>query len=375
MGAPRVLMVSAQYLPVMGGIETHVHEVARRLATAGEFEITVLTSDRSRSMPVDESIAGVRFIRVPAWPKNRDYYFAPGIASVIAQPRQWDLVHCQGIHTLVPIVAMRAAARARLPYVVTFHTGGHTMRHRNAVRSTQWRLIGPMLRRADSLIAVSRFEASQLAAQARLGDKPIGVVRNGGTLPDPPPGTAAVPGRIVSPGRLERYKGHHRVLAALPHVMREVPEAHLVILGQGPYEAELRALVARLGVAERVTIRHVEPANRAGMAAELAAASVVATFSDYEAHPVAVMEALGVGRTVVGYASAGIGELVDEGLVIGVPPGTPPSDAAAQLVRAMTQPPTRTLPELPTWDRTAEQLAAVYRQVIQGAKTPATQTA
>lgn len=362
----RVLMVCARYLPDMGGIEMHVYEVARRLVAQGEFEITVLTTDRSHSRPADEVVDGVRILRVPAWPKSRDYYFAPAISSVVGQRRQWDLVHCQGIHTPVPILAMRAAGRAEIPYAVTFHTGGHTLRHRNALRFIQWRLAGPMLRRADSLIAVSKFEAGQLATQARLGDKPITVIRNGGSLPALPAGTRAVPGRIVSSGRLERYKGHHRVIEALPYVIRHVPEAHLVILGQGPYEVELRSLAERLGVSERVTIRHVEPADRTGMAVALGEASVVATFSDYEAHPVAVMEALSVGRPVVGYATSGVGELVSEGFVIGVMPGAPASEAAGHLVRAMTTPDVPVLPEMPTWETATGQIAEVYRQVLRG---------
>jgi glycosyltransferase involved in cell wall biosynthesis len=44
----------------------------------------------------------------------------------------------------------------------------------------------------------------------------------------------------VSCGRLERYKGHHRVIEALPLVQQTVPDATLHILGSGPYEKELR---------------------------------------------------------------------------------------------------------------------------------------
>lgn len=102
---------------------------------------------------------------------------------MVSQRGRWDIIHCQGIHTPVPVLAMLAAKRAVVPYVVTFHTGGHTLRHRNALRTIQWRVVGPMLRRASSLVAVSRFEADTLSAQARLGDKPIIVIRNGGTLP------------------------------------------------------------------------------------------------------------------------------------------------------------------------------------------------
>ena len=355
----RILMVCPHYYPQVGGTETHVYEVARRLSALGSFEITVLTTDRSRQLPQEEVVAGISVLRVPSWPRRRDYYFAPGIAAVIRQ-RRWDLVHCQGIHTPVPLLAMISARLASIPYLVTFHTGGHSSRLRNAMRTTQWRLVGPLLRNAVSLIAVSRFEAAALTRHARLGDKPVIVIGNGGALPPPRPGTVAVPGRIVSSGRLVRYKGHHRVIEALPYVMREIPEAHLLILGSGPYESDLRKLARRLGISDRVTIKHLAPADRQGMATTLAETSVVAALSDYEAHPVAVMEALSAGRPVVGYDIAGIGELFAAGWIRGVPRGAPAAVVGQELVKAMSSPSLVDQANLPSWDSCADQLAHVY---------------
>jgi len=366
--AGRVLMVTARFLPDLGGIETHVHEVARRLSAGGSFEVTVLATDRTRSLPRREVIDGITVLRVPAWPRGRDYYLAPRIAAVVGQRDRWDLVHCQGIHTPVPILAMLAARRAGLPYLVTFHTGGHSLPHRNALRSIQWRLAGPLLRHAAALVGVSHFEARTLSEQARLGGKPVTMIRNGGTLPRPPVGTAAVAGRITSSGRLEKYKGHHRVIEALPYVMRDVPEAHLVVLGNGPYEPELRGLARRLGVGERVTITQVPPADRAAMALALAESSVVAALSDYEAHPVAVMEALSTGRPVVGYDVAGIGDLVAEGWVHGVAPGASAASTARHLVEAMSSPCPVDPATLPTWDSCAEGLARTYLSLLRRGK-------
>ena len=356
----RILMVCPRYLPeVGGGTEMHIYEVTRRLSALGGLEITVLTTDRSRRLPRQEAVEGIPVLRVPAWPRRRDYYLAPGIVAVIRQ-RRWDLVHCQGIHTPVPLLAMIAARRAGIPYVVTFHTGGHSSRLRNAMRTTQWRLAGPLLRNAASLIAVSRFEAATLTRHARLGDKRVIVIRNGGALPPPRPGTAAVPGRIVSSGRLARYKGHQRVIEALPHVIREIPEAHLVILGRGPYESSLCKLARHAGVSDRVSIKHVAPTDRQGMATMLAESSVAAALSDYEAHPVAVMEALSVACPVVGYDFAGIGELVAAGWVRGVPRGAPAAVVARELVKAMSSPLLVVHAQLPTWDSCADKLAHVY---------------
>jgi glycosyltransferase involved in cell wall biosynthesis len=356
----RVLMVSANYLPDMGGTETHVREVSKRLAKTGDFEITVLATDRTRSRPRVEVIDGITVLRVPAWPSNRDYYLAPSIASVVGYRDTWDLVHCQGVHTPVPVLAMLAAARARTPYMVTFHTGGHTLPHRNALRAVQWRVIGPLLRKAASLVAVSRFEADSLSAQAHLGGKPITVIPNGGTMPPPDPGTRSIPGRIVSVGRLERYKGHHRVIEALPHVIRGNPGAHLVILGRGSYEAQLRNFAERHGVADRVTIRQLPPAEREAMATAIAEASVVAAMSDYESQGIAVLEALSLGRPVVGCDIAAIGELVAEGLVHGVAPEASPPTIAQQLLKAMSDPAPTALPQLSTWDTSAEELRQLY---------------
>jgi glycosyltransferase involved in cell wall biosynthesis len=355
----RVLMVCPRYLPEVGGTEMHVHEVARRLSRLERFEITVLATDRSGRLPRQEVVEGISVLRVPAWPRRRDYYFAPGIAAVIRQ-RRWDLVHCQGIHNLVPWLAMISARRAGIPYLVTFHTGGHSSRLRNAMRTTQWRLTGPLLRNAASLIAVSRFEAAALARHARLGDKRIIVIRNGGALPSPHPGTVAIPGRIVSVGRLERYKGHHRVIEALPHVMREIPEAHLLILGSGPYESKLYKLARHLGVSDRVSIKHIALADRQSMATTLAGSSVVAALSDYEAHPVAVMEALCVARPVVGYDIAGMGELFAAGWVRGAPHGAPAAALAQELVKAMSSPSLADHAQLPSWDSCADQVAQIY---------------
>jgi len=73
-----------------------------------------------------------------------------------------------------------------------------------------------------------------------------------------------------------------------------------------------------------------------------------------------VMEALSVGRPVVGYDIAGMGELFAAGWVRGVPRGAPAAAAAQELVKAMSSPPLVDPAELPCWDSCADQLAHVY---------------
>ena len=367
---PRVLHVVQRFFPEMGGTETHVAEVASRLTAAGDYDVTVLTTDRSGTLAPRERLpAGYEVLRRRSWPRNRDFYLSPGIAPVIARGG-WDLVHVQGVHTLVPPVAMLAARASRTPYVLTFHSGGHSSAARTGMRDAQWTALGPLLRSADHLIAVSRFERRHFAQALKIGEDRFTVVPNGGALPSPATDDLPVPGRIVSSGRLERYKGHHRAIAALPIVRRRVPDARLVILGSGDYEPALHALARDLGVAEAVEIRSLPPADRTGMATELHSASAMAALSTYEAHPVGIMEAVTVGLPVVGLDVAGTGDLVEDGLVRGLPVTATDEAVADALVTALRDTAAhggshrRVEVSLPTWETTAAGVAEVYARVL-----------
>ncbi len=353
-------MVTPRYLPLMGGIETHVYEVGRRLARAN-LHITILTTDRTGQLPREETSEGMQIRRVRAYPASADVYFAPEIYREIVNGT-WDVVHCQGIHTLVPPLAMLAARRAHIPYVVTFHTGGHSTGWRNAVRGLQWRALRPLLARAQRLIGVSQFEADLFQQHLHLPREKFTVIPNGGSLPPLPNDAPARNGDalILSVGRLEKYKGHHRVLRALPHVLESVPGARLVILGTGPYEAALKKLADAYRVAERVEIRAVPAKDRAQMAKVLASATLIVLLSEYEAHPIAVMEALALGRPVLVADTSGLSELAQRGLVRAIPLNSSPTQIADAILAQLREPLIPPPIQLPTWEECAEALRAVY---------------
>ena len=360
----RVLQVIQRFFPEIGGAETHVYEVSRRLAQRDDLDVTVFATDRCGELATEEQMEGFTVIRRRAWPRTRDYYVSPGLFRVITRG-DWDLIHFQGVHTAVPIIGMLAARRGRIPYVLTFHSGGHSSPVRSRMRDLQWRLLTPLLSGARRLIAVSRFERAAFQAVTALPADRFTVIRNGGALAPPPTPVEIDSHRIVSSGRLERYKGHHRAIEALAELRKRWPDAHLVILGTGPYEPDLRALSVRLGVESAVSIRHLPPGDRSGMSRELGSAGVMAALSDYEAHPIGVMEALALGVPVVGYDAAGIADLVEDGLVAGVRPGASPESTADALERAMDSPRGDGMDlELPTWERCVDELAAQYRAAL-----------
>ena len=177
-GPLRVAMVSANAPPVMGGIETHIHEVSTRLGAAG-VDVTVVATDRSGVLPRDEKFPGYRVRRWPAYPRSRDYYLAPGLARHLIRAVEYDVVHVQGVHNFIAPTALVAARRAGIPTVLTFHTGGHSSALRGSIRPLQWRLLGPLLRSTAALVAVSDYERQTFAAVLGAADGTIRLIPNG----------------------------------------------------------------------------------------------------------------------------------------------------------------------------------------------------
>jgi glycosyltransferase involved in cell wall biosynthesis len=355
-------MVTPSYLPRLGGLETHVNEVAQRMSARG-LDLTILTVDVSGQLPSYEHQGEFAVRRYPAYPRWTDLYVSPALARQVARGG-YDLVHVQGVHTLLPPMGLAAAQRAGIPTVLTFHTGGHSSRLRAAVRETQWQTLRPLLRRSNALVAVCKYEVDQFARRLGLEPTMIRLIRNGAgpvLVDDSVPEVSGSP-LVCSVGRLERYKGHHRLIAAMPALLEMAPDAHLAVIGRGPYEGQLRRLVAQLNVERSVTFTSFGDTRRAALGALVRSSDVVALMSDYEANPIAVMEALALGRKVVVADTSGLTELASEGYVTAVPLSVPPAVLANVLVQVATRP-EHLAPDLPTWDQCVDKLLGLYAEV------------
>jgi glycosyltransferase involved in cell wall biosynthesis len=308
--------------------------------------------------------------RVRAWPANKDYHFAPGIYQVITSG-DWDIVHCQGCHNLVPPQAMIAALRANIPYVLTFHSGGDLSHWRNAFRGLQWRTLRPLLARAQKLIGVSKFEVNFFRERLRLPSEQFMVIPNGAAhlVEMSELAEAAANGTnnnhlIVSIGRLVRYKGHHRVIAALPKVLELVPDARLRIVGVGPYESTLWKMARELGVAERVEIGEVPSGDWRAMASLIKRADLVTLLSEHEGQGLAAMEAIALRRPVLVAGATALQELVDRSLARAVSLESTPEEVAMAIVSQLRHPLVPQNVALPTWDACAASLLDLYQTIV-----------
>ncbi|MBS1863385.1 MAG: glycosyltransferase family 4 protein [Actinobacteria bacterium] len=360
----RILVVTPRDPRTQGGVERHVTEVARRHAAAGH-QVTVLCGDADGEAPRTERREGYEVRVLPAHPRGRDWFLVPALWREVRRADP-EIVHVQSYHTLVPPLAMLRALTLRLPYVLTFHGGGHSSGLRNRARRAQRTVQRPLLARAARLVAVARFEIEEYGRELRLGGEHFALIPNGTDLSF----AAGAPERsgpptVASVGRLERYKGHHRVIEAFPTVLRHHPEARLQIVGTGPYEGELRALAERLGIGARVEITSVPADRPEAMAALLRRVSVFALLSEFETHPIAAVEAAAAGCRLVVADVGGTRELAASGFARSVPLDAPAEEVGEVLAEELERPPQAERPATLGWDECAGLLLGLYASILE----------
>ncbi|HEV7233444.1 MAG TPA: glycosyltransferase [Sphingorhabdus sp.] len=165
---------------------------------------------------------------------------------------------------------------------------------------------------------------------------------------------------ILSVGALIPRKNQHLLIAALP----ELPDAMLMLAGQGECESDYRALAQRLGVADRVSFLGNVPHD--DLPALFAAADVMALVSESEGLANAWVEALACGTPIVASDVGGIRELVKDasaGRIV----GRTPEAVAAAVKDLLANPPAHDAVAANvsafSWDENARALAEFFRRV------------
>jgi glycosyltransferase involved in cell wall biosynthesis len=224
----------------------------------------------------------------------------------------------------------------RRPYVVSTV---HSSRVRSAEDREQLRRLTPHI---DQLIAVSHAMERKIVEEGRA-TVPVRLIYNGVDLQryeqqEPcctlPEEYGMEPGsRIVGVvARLEPEKGHPTLLEAWPRVLRAVPDAYLLVVGEGSRRADLERQASQLRIAHRV----VFTGRRDDVPAVTAALDVAVLPSYREAQGLTILEAMALSRPVVASNVGGIPEVIEDGVTgLLVSPHDPEALAGA-IVRLLT---------------------------------------
>lgn len=217
-------------------------------------------------------------------------------------------------------LALPLVKTLKVPMIVTFYGLDATMKEEYARReslSTQvyLRRREILKREAKLFIAVSDFIKEKLLEQGFPHDKVVSHYYGVDTELFQPNQTVPRSQCVLFVGRLAEKKGCQYLIQAMAEVQTQMPEAKLIIIGDGPLKPELENLAARslqhyqfLGMQPPDVVRTWMNQSRL-----LVVPSVTAATGDSEGLPTVVVEAQAMGLPVVGSIHAGIPQAVIHG--------------------------------------------------------------
>ena len=326
-GPARIRVVEVLATGTNGGAQEHLFSLLTRIDRS-RYDISVVAlSPGSAIRKLQKTGIPVLVIDDPD-----DAIAVGALAAHLAEIRP-DVIHNHMYRA--ELVGTRAAIALgeighRRPFVVSTV---HSSRVRAAEDREQLKRLTPEMGR---LIAVSTSIERKIADEGR-DLVPVSLIYNGVdldrydhqepccTLRDEygmEPGSQTV--GVVA--RLEPEKGHPTLLDAWPQVLRDVPDAYLLIIGEGSRREALEQQAYDLLIGHRV----VFTGRRDDVPAVTAELDVAVLPSYREAQGLSILEAMALSRPVVASNVGGIPEMIDDGVTgLLVPPADPPALAAA----------------------------------------------
>lgn len=322
---PGLLILTSTYPRWSGDPEPgFVHELAKRLTD--RFRVTVL-GPHAPGAREREVLDGVDVVRYRYAPESLETLVNDGGVVSNIRCARWKIFlvptfvlsqlwtawrhvrkhRCAVIHAhwLIPQGLVAALLQwlpgRKVPFLVTSH--GVDL----------YALKGPLPSKLKQFVA-RRAYAATVVSEAMVGPveelgitpSNIRVLSMGVDLVHrfyPDPDVKRTRGLILFVGRLVEKKGAKHLLNAMPHVLRQVPDARLVIAGFGPERPALEAQAASLGVERHVEFLGAVSQDRLPplyrQASLLVAPFVRATSGDEEGLGLVLVEAIGCGCPVL----------------------------------------------------------------------------
>lgn len=370
----KIGIVTEYFYPHLGGITEHVYHFSREMIARG-YEVVVLTGYEGETTDVDlpPSLRIIRLGRSVSLFSNHSFgkvTLGPRLGEKIRQvldEEKFDLLHIHSpLMMTLPILFQKYTNTVT---VGTFHTYFDSIFFYRLLRKGLQRYLDKL----DGRIAVapSCVEAMDRYFQADYTIIPNGVATT--WFANPPKIKKFEEGaNILFLGRLDPRNGLDHLLDAFPHVARRMPEAKLIVVGDGPmrhfYEEKAAPFVGRKIFFEGQINGH-RPEY-------LAASRVFCYPATKASFGITILEAMAAGVPVVATDNRGFRDIVrdgENGLLI--PPDRPTALAGALVSLLQNRSLAgklavegRKTAELCSWPRVTDRILDFYNRVWFGKK-------
>ncbi len=387
-----ICMIASGYLSQSKpGVDIFIHEQAREMVKQG-LKVHVITAGNNDDSPREETIEGVHVHRVmngnfkPA--RLFSFVFAVKVMRIAAQLNKiekFDVVHSQ----FADHAGFAGAITSRIlrrPLVLTVH--GYDVYYSKELGygiGTTWLgriYVSFILKSTDKIYPVSNALKKQCITKWYINPKKLEVLHNGFCIQGLPEeddlnrfkSILNIDDKkvILSVSSLIKRKGQQNIIRALPAVIKEVPDAVFILVGEGPYLPELEQLIKELRLKSyvRMTKRFVD---RSELPMFLSICDVFVLVSVLESFGIVYLEALALGKPVIGSRGEGDEDfIVDSENGFLVDPAN--TDELAEKIVALLQDKSlrismgekgkKAVTEDYLWKHNVEKLVGMYEEVI-----------
>jgi phosphatidyl-myo-inositol dimannoside synthase len=306
----RLLVVTNDFPPSVGGIENYTYSLVKRWP--GD-DVTVVTRQVEGAEEFDRSLA-FQVIREPVGTLIPTPDLYKRLQKFVSE-KGIDMVH---FPSCLPLGMM--GPRLGVPYAVSVHGGEFLFASRMpALRGALKRVC------RGSAVVLPQSSFAEGIVRNLLGDEvnlrrvTCGVdAERYGKLAAPPALLKAVGPVILSVSRLIIRKGVRTLIRCLPMVRRRHPEAHLLVVGDGPDLDTLKRMARREGLNGSVTFAGARPWEE--MPSYYSAGDIFALptrsrlwGTETEGLPLVYVEAAAAGLPLVGGNVGGVIDAVRDG--------------------------------------------------------------
>ncbi len=308
---PRVLLIGDHFGYAGGvahGVTSYYLTVLPALRLAGILLLACfLRGSHPLVRPLNDAGIEVRFLDSSKW---NPWVFAD--VMNIAREYRPDVVHTIGMKSCVAgRVAARATNAANLIHV-------HDLEQPPLPLRLLYRAVAQP---SDVGISVSSAVADYVPPVYQLAQERSAVLHNAIDLRrfNQPQDAAAHRRRLLQLepqipvvgviGRFHPVKGHSEMLDIFAGVVREKPEARLVLVGDGPTRPEMEQKAAALGLTQHVVFL----GQRSDIPELMSCFDLLAIPSRSEGLPLAAIEVMAAARPVVAFRVGGVGDIVQDG--------------------------------------------------------------
>ncbi|MGO9088662.1 MAG: glycosyltransferase [Candidatus Sulfotelmatobacter sp.] len=282
------------------------------------FAVQPFYRERLRADSAGVPAQWLRYFSLPGGlglPVAGAFLFARIVGRVreLQRSRQVDLVHA---HAPLPCghAAMLLNAELGLPYVVSVHGLDAFSTEQVKGRAGEWcrRISQRVYHSSRRVICISERVREHVLEGAGHSCR-TSVVYNGVDPEMFSPGseTSSAGLLVLSVGNLIAIKGHDLLIRAVASLVPEFPELTLEIIGDGPKRSRLLAQAQQLQISSRVHLLGRQ--SRQQVVAAMRRCTVFALPSRYEGLGCVYLEAMSVGKPVIGCRGQGIAEIIQHG--------------------------------------------------------------